>query len=161
MNSEENFLDWVKDAHAMEKQAESMLEKMASRLESYSSFKERIEEHIKETHEHQILVQNIIDHYCSSRSLFKDVAGKLCAFGQSIGGMMARDEIIKNAISNNVFEHFEIASYTSLITAALHINDTKSVQIFKRIREQEIAMADWTITNLPNITEQYLIRSDI
>ncbi|MDU7226419.1 MAG: DUF892 family protein, partial [Cronobacter sakazakii] len=32
---EENYHDWLRDAHAMEKQAEQMLESMASRIEHY------------------------------------------------------------------------------------------------------------------------------
>ncbi|CZW08305.1 protein YciE [Enterobacter cloacae] len=33
MNHVEHYHDWLRDAHAMEKQAESMLESMASRIE--------------------------------------------------------------------------------------------------------------------------------
>ncbi|MCW6031782.1 ferritin-like domain-containing protein [Pantoea sp. JK] len=158
-NSEAHFLDWVRDAHAMEKQAEKMLEKMASRLEHYPDLKLRIEQHIVETREHQTLVQSVIDRYSTSQSVLKDIAGKISAFGQSIGGVMVEDEVVKGAISGNVFEHLEIASYTSLIAAAQHLNDHESADIFSRIREQEIAMADWTLTHLPDVTEQYLIRS--
>ena len=158
-NSEEHFLDWVKDAHAMEKQAESMLEKMASRLEHYPDLKLRIEQHIVETREHQTLVQSVIDRYSTSQSVLKDLAGKISAFGQSIGGVMVEDEVVKGAISGHVFEHLEIASYTSLIAAAQHLNDHESADIFSRIREQEIAMADLTLTHLPDVTEQYLVRS--
>lgn len=160
MSSEEHFLDWVRDAHAMEKQAESMLEKMAARLEHYPDLKLRIEQHIEETREQQALVQSVIDRYDTSRSVIKDTAGKLSAFGQAMGGMMTEDEVVKGAISGNVFENFEIASYTSLIAAAEQINDSESVAIFTRIREQEIAMADWTLKHLPDVTQQFLIRSE-
>ena len=61
MTYEEHFIDWVRDAHAMEKQAESMLEKMAARLEHYPDLKARIEQHIDETREQQQLVQSVID----------------------------------------------------------------------------------------------------
>lgn len=158
-NSETHFLDWVRDAHAMEKQAESMMEKMASRLEHYPDLKLRVEQHIDETRQHQVLVQSVIDRYSTSQSVLKNIAGKISAFGQAMGGMMVEDEVVKGAISGNVFEHLEIASYTSLIAAAQHLNDHESVDIFNRIREQEIAMAEWTLNNLPVVTEQYLVRS--
>ena len=35
MNRIEHYHDWLRDAHAMEKQAESMLESMASRIDNY------------------------------------------------------------------------------------------------------------------------------
>ena len=38
----ENLLDWLRDAHAMEQQAESMLKGQAERLEHYPELKGRI-----------------------------------------------------------------------------------------------------------------------
>jgi len=35
MTAIEHYHDWLRDAHAMEKQAESMLSKMSGRLEHY------------------------------------------------------------------------------------------------------------------------------
>ena len=35
MNRIEHYHDWLRDAHAMEKQAESMLESVASRIDNY------------------------------------------------------------------------------------------------------------------------------
>ena len=45
----ENLLDWLRDAHAMEQQAEQMLKAQAGRIEHYPKLKARIEEHIQET----------------------------------------------------------------------------------------------------------------
>ncbi|EFD6852775.1 ferritin-like domain-containing protein, partial [Escherichia coli] len=49
MNRIEHYHDWLRDAHAMEKQAEKMLESMASRIENYPELRSRIEQHISET----------------------------------------------------------------------------------------------------------------
>ncbi|PPS64762.1 hypothetical protein CRX72_04145 [Pantoea sp. BRM17] len=73
IREQEQLIDWVRDAHAMEKQAESMLEKMAARLEHYPDLKARIEQHIDETREQQQLVQSVIDRYDTSRSVIKDM----------------------------------------------------------------------------------------
>lgn len=159
MTHEENYLAWVKDAHAMEKQAESMLEKMSGRLEHYPDLKARIDQHIEETRQQQALVQSVIDRYDTSSSTLKDALGKLTAMGQAMGGMMADDEVVKGAISGYVFEHLEIGSYTSLIAAAKVVGDTEGVRIFTQIREQEIAMAEWCLQHLPDVTEQFMIRS--
>ncbi|WLS77913.1 DUF892 family protein [Erwinia pyri] len=159
MTHEENYLTWVKDAHAMEKQAESMLEKMASRLEHYPDLRSRIEQHIEETRQQQTLVQSVIDRYDTSSSTLKDTMGKVAAFGQAMGGMMADDEVVKGAISGYVFENLEIASYTSLIAAAELVGDHEGARIFEQIREQEVAMADWSLKHLPDVTEQFMVRS--
>lgn len=159
MTHEENYLAWVKDAHAMEKQAESMLEKMSGRLEHYPELKARIDQHIEETREQQALVESVIERYDTSSSTFKDAIGKLSAMGQAMGGMMADDEAVKGAISGYVFENLEIGSYTSLIAAAKLVGDSEGVRIFTQIREQEIAMAEWCLQHLPDVTEQFMIRS--
>lgn len=159
MNYEDHYLSWVKDVHAMEKQAESMLEKMAARLEHYPDLRARIEQHIEETREQQALVQSVIDRYDTSSSMVKDAMGKLSAMGQAMGGMMADDEVVKGAISGYVFENFEIASYTSLIAAAELVGDIEGARIFEQIREQEVAMADWALQHLPDVTEQFMVRS--
>ena len=40
--AEENLNDWLRDAHAMEQQAEKMLEATSSRLENYPELRERM-----------------------------------------------------------------------------------------------------------------------
>lgn len=49
MNRIEHYHDWLRDAHAMEKQAESMLESMVSRIDNYPELRARIEQHLSET----------------------------------------------------------------------------------------------------------------
>ena len=154
----EHYLSWVRDAHAMEKQAETMLNNLAARLEHYPVLKTDIEMHAEVTRQQQTLVQSVIDRHGESRSLLKDAAGKLVAFGQAMAGVMVDDEVVKGVISVYVFEQFEIANYTSLISAADQVNDTEGVRIFTRIREQEITMAERVMKHIPDITQQFLIR---
>ena len=44
---QENLLDWLRDAHAMEQQAEQMLKAQSKRLEHYPQLKARIDQHIE------------------------------------------------------------------------------------------------------------------
>ena len=159
MTNEENYLAWLKDAHAMETQAESMLEKMAGRLEHYPQLKARIEQHIDETRDQQALVQSVIDRFDTSNSAFKDAVGKMAALAQAMGGMLADDEVMKGALSSYAFENFEIASYTALISAAELVGDDEGIRTFEQIREQEINMADWILSHLPDLTDEFLLRS--
>ena len=50
MNHVEHYHDWLRDAHAMEKQAESMLESMAGRIDNYPDLRARIEQHLSLIH---------------------------------------------------------------------------------------------------------------
>lgn len=72
MNHVEHYHDWLRDAHAMEKQAESMLESMASRIENYPDLRARIEQHINETKLQITLLEEILDRNDISRSVLKD-----------------------------------------------------------------------------------------
>ncbi|EDV5278554.1 ferritin-like domain-containing protein, partial [Salmonella enterica subsp. enterica] len=141
MNYTEHYHDWLRDAHAMEKQAESMLESMASRIENYPDIKARIEQHISET-KHQItMLEEVLDRNGISRSVLKDSMSKMAAMGQSIGGMFPSDEIVKGSISGYVFEQFEIACYTSLLAAAKKAGDTASIPTIEAILKEEMQMA--------------------
>ncbi|EBA5720350.1 ferritin-like domain-containing protein [Salmonella enterica] len=149
MNYTEHYHDWLRDAHAMEKQAESMLESMASRIENYPDIKARIEQHISET-KHQItMLEEVLDRNGISRSVLKDSMSKMAAMGQSIGGMFPSDEIVKGSISGYVFEQFEIACYTSLLAAAKKAGDTASIPTIEAILKEEMQMADWLIKHIP------------
>lgn len=159
MNHVEHYHDWLRDAHAMEKQAESMLESMVSRIETYPDLRARIEQHVSETKNQIVVLEEILDRNDISRSVLKDSMSKMAALGQSIGGMFPSDEIVKGSISGYVFEQFEIACYTTLVAAAKKAGDTASVPALESILAEEQAMADWLIRHIPTTTEQFLLRS--
>jgi len=160
MNHVEHYHDWLRDAHAMEKQAESMLESMASRIDNYPDVRARIEQHITETKQQITVLEEILDRNDISRSMLKDSMSKMMAFGQSVGGMVTSDEIVKGSISGYVFGQFEIACYTSLLAAAKKAGDMASVPAIESILAEEQRMADWLIQHIPDTTEQFLLRSD-
>jgi len=155
----ENILDWLRDAHAMEQQAETMLKAQAERLEHYPQLRARIEQHIEETYGQQQLLASCLDRLGGSPSTIKDLSAKLMAFGQGMAGMTVSDEVVKGAMSGYVFEHMEIASYTVLIAAAKAAGDVETQRACEQILPQEVAMAEWLREHLPQITEAFLTRS--
>ncbi|MGY4527101.1 ferritin-like domain-containing protein [Pseudomonas sp. UBA4617] len=156
---QDNLLDWLRDAHAMEQQAESMLKGQAERLEHYPQLKARIVQHIEETQGQQRLLLECIERLGGSTSTLKDLAGKLMAFGQAVGGMVMSDEVVKGAMSGYVFENMEIASYTVLIEAAEAAGDNATAEACRSILKEEEAMAQWLKEHLPEITRAFLARS--
>ncbi|MDB6141316.1 MAG: hypothetical protein JWP80_360 [Pseudomonas sp.] len=156
---QENLLDWLRDAHAMEQQAEKMLRAQSKRLEHYPELKARIDQHIEETLSQQQLVDGCLKRLGGSSSTLKDITGKLMAFGQAVGGSLMSDEVIKGAMAGYVFENVEIASYTVLIAAAEAACDMETKAACETILPQEIAMAEWLLQHLPELTEAFIIRS--
>jgi ferritin-like metal-binding protein YciE len=156
----EHLLDWLRDAHAMEQQAEQMLKAQAGRLEHYPDLKARVEQHLTETLAQQKLVDSCIQRLGGSNSTVKDIAGKLMAVGQGLAGMTATDEVVKGAISGYVFETLEIASYTALIAAAQAAGDAETKRVCEQLLEQEVQMSEWLLQHLPEVTATYLSRAD-
>lgn len=154
----ENLMDWLRDAHAMEEQAEKMLKAQAARIEHYPQLKARIEEHIGETVGQRERLEQCIARLGGSPSMVKDTLGKMAAMGQAVGGMTASDEVVKGAMAGYVFECFEIASYTALIAAAQTAGEPEVAQVCGEILVQEEAMAEWLLENLPQLTEEFLVR---
>jgi ferritin-like metal-binding protein YciE len=158
-NPNEHLVDWLRDAHAMEQQAETMLQSMAERLEHYPVLRTRIVEHISETQWQRSQLEGCLSRLGASPSVIKDMGGKLMAFGQGVSGMMVSDEVVKGSMAGYVFENMEIASYTVLIAAARHAGDTETAAVCEQIIAQERAMAAWLLEHLPSTTDAFLSRS--
>ncbi|HKS12580.1 MAG TPA: DUF892 family protein [Pseudomonas sp.] len=156
----DNLLDWLRDAHAMEQQAERMLKAQSERLEHYPKLKARIDKHIVETEGQQRRLQECIERLGGSPSTLKDIAGKLMAFGQAVGGMTMSDEVVKGAMSGYVFENVEIAAYTVLVEAANYAGDELTAKACSATLKEEIAMAEWLKDHLPEITRAFLARAE-
>src|SRR5690606_3621939 len=121
--AEKHFMDWLRDAHAMEEQAESMLEGMASRLEHYPDLKRRGEQHSHETRAQARLAKQCIGRRGGDTSVPNGAAGQTMGAAQACSGMLAGDEGVKGAMFGYTFEHMEIAAYRTLIEASKVVGD--------------------------------------
>jgi ferritin-like metal-binding protein YciE len=157
-SAEERLMEWLRDAHATEEQAETMLSGMARRLENYPELKARIDQHITETQRQAELVKGCIERRGGSTSSVKDLGAKALGFGQAISGMFVGDEVMKGSIASYAFEAMEIASYRILIVAAEQVGDLETARVCEQILREEEAMAKWLEQNLPAITHKYLAR---
>jgi ferritin-like metal-binding protein YciE len=154
----DHLMDWLRDAHAAEQQAEAMLSGMSSRIEHYPALKARLEQHLKETQRQAELVRGCIERRGGSTSTIKDVGGKMLALGQAFSGAFFEDEVLKGVIASYAFEAMEVASYTILIDAATKVGDTITARVCEDILAEEKAMLAWLEQNIPSITQQYLSR---
>ena len=157
----EHLKDWLRDAYAMEQQAEKMLKGQASRLEHYPELRARIEQHIQETVGQQNILEDCLKRLGTSPSTLKDAMGKMMAMGQAMGGMMASDEVVKGSIAGYVFEQTEIANYKALIVAAESVGEAHIAQSLQKILEQEEEMAAWLDAQLPSVVQAFLSRDAV
>lgn len=153
------LVQWVRDAHAMEEQAKTMLTAQAKRLEHYPELRARIEHHIQETEQQAQRLEHYLADTGESNSTLKDMSGKMMAFGQAFTGMFAGDEVMKGALAGYTFEHLEIASYTMLVNAAEELGDMELRQICAKNLSEEKAMASWLEEHSGILTSQFLARA--
>ena len=86
-NTEERLLQWLRDAHAMEKQAEQMLSGLAGRIKSYPQLKQKIESHERLTRDQAQRIKGCIERLGGDTSVLKDAAAKFLAMGQGFSGL--------------------------------------------------------------------------
>lgn len=149
------FVTGLKNAHAMENQALSIMKPQVKRIENYPDIAAKLEEHITETEGQIARLEEILTSLAEDHSSLKDLAlsftGSMAAMAHSVAG----DEILKNSFANFAFENFEIAAYKSLITIAELGGHEGLVSGLKQSLDQEIAMAAWLEENLRPTTVKF------
>lgn len=142
------LVQWLRDAHAMEEQAETMLKGQRSRLENYPELGERIRLHIQETKEQAARLTSVLERLDEGSSTMKDAGGKLMAMAQSLSGVFAGDEVMKGSLASYTFEHMEIASYPILAAAAEQLGESEVARVCEKNLREEVAMAERLKNNL-------------
>lgn len=153
------FLSGLKNAHAMENQALSIMKPQLKRIEHYPDVAAQLERHIAETDTQINRIDQILSSLDESASGLKDAALSFTGSMAALGHSAASDEILKNSFANFAFENFEIAAYTSLITAAEDSGATDAVSLLRQSLDEERRMAQWIHDNLPSVTRAYIALS--
>src|SRR3954468_8689687 len=156
---DDRLMEWLRDAHAAEEQALTMLGGMASRLQNYPELKARVQQHVDESKRHAELVRACIERRGGSTSTIKDTGAKALALGQAMSGMFVDDEVMKGVIASHAFEAMEMASYNILISTAREARDEQTAGVCEQILQDEQAMALWLEEHLQALTTRYLARA--
>src|SRR4051812_20465883 len=152
------FVVGLRNAHAMEIQARELMERQSERLTDYPEVKQKVTEHLRETTEQLKRLESCLEACGESTSSLKDTALSVAANVTAIAHSMAGDEILKNTFANNAFEHFEIASYKSLLALAGPAGAESSKPALETSLREEEQMAAWIDANVQKVTMEYLAR---
>jgi ferritin-like metal-binding protein YciE len=146
----------LRNAYALEGQALSTMENVHSRLENYPQFKAGVAQHIEETRRQQQMVEQLLNRFGESPSTLKEAAMKLMGNMQAMVHATTSDEVLKNLFALYAFEHFEVASYESLIAMAEACGESEVVQTCREILRQEEATAQKLHQLIGPVTQTYL-----
>lgn len=149
------FIVGLRNAHAMENQALSIMKPQVERIESYPEVANRLQQHIQETEGQITRLEFILEGLDEEHSTLKDTALSMVGSLAAMGHSMAGDEILKNSLANFAFENYEIAAYNSLLVLAGAGGFQDAERTLKQNLDEEEAMARWLQQNLRSVTLQY------
>jgi ferritin-like metal-binding protein YciE len=150
------FLTGLRNAHAVEKQAEQLIERQLGGLEDYPEVAARMREHLAETRRQTQRLDTILQSLNDDSSTFKDAAMGLMGNLAAMAHMPSDDAILKNTFANLAFENYEIAAYRSLITMAESCGFREACDLLEQSLAEEEAMARWIDEHTPAVTEKYM-----
>jgi ferritin-like metal-binding protein YciE len=149
------FITGLRNAHAMENQALSIMKPQAERIENYPAVAAKLREHIEETNGQIARLERILEGLNEDASTFKDTTLSMVGSVTALGHSMAGDEILKNSFANFAFENYEIAAYSSLLALAEAGGFSQAQGLLNDNLREEQAMADWLQENLRSVTLQF------
>lgn len=156
MKTKDELIDWLRDAYAMEKAMELALKKQIDNDNLPMAAREQASIHFTETQGHAEAVHACLHKLGADTSSLKTVVAKGVELVKSAGTMFAHDEHIKDILAAYASEHFEIACYTALQTAAKEAGIPEISDTCELILKEEKAMAKFLDQNLPAIVSSYL-----
>ena len=155
------FITGLQNAHAVENQALSLMDRQLDRLVRYPEIAERLLAHRLETEDQIRRLDDILGSLGQRASGFKDMALGFMGNLAAMGNVMASDEVLKNQFVNAAFENFEVASYTSLLALAEAAELPTAADLLRQTLQEEVAMAAWVQESLGPLTLKYVgLRAD-
>jgi ferritin-like metal-binding protein YciE len=153
---EDVFVDWLKDAYAMEHGQIQTLKNHCNDAKQHPELESHLRAHLGQTERHADLIKQCIERHGEKPSVTKNVMGTVTGAVSGIASGASKDELVKNALQDYAAEHFEIGCYKSLITGARAVGDMETAQVCEQILHEEEEMADWLESNIPTITSRHL-----
>lgn len=151
----DTYVTGLVNARALETQAIELISRQLDRLQSYPEVEAVLRKHLAESEEQRSRLDGLLEAQGTSHSSIKDFITGVMGNMAAMGHVPMQDEIIKNSLANYAFEHFEIASYKSLLTLADLAGDTRAPAVLNLSLSEEQRMAQWCEDNLDAITRKY------
>jgi ferritin-like metal-binding protein YciE len=154
--SKENVCDWLRDAHAMEEQAEILFAGQADRFKKNEQLSAKLTEEVTYIKANQLLLSERLKQLGSSVSFMKDTVGKIVAFEQNMTGIMMSDEPVKGILALHTFTQMAIGSYKILVAATDAAGEADVKKTCEIILASVQKRAAWIEKELDAVTRTFL-----
>lgn len=150
------LLDWLRDAHAMERASIDNLERQVDHLDDFPDLKSKFREQIELTRRQTDRIDSQLEAMGSDPSTLKDAVTRLAGKAQALVAGAAPDEVVKQATSTLAYENWEIANFRALAAAADREGEIMLTDMFEEMAREKEDMAEWLSDRIPDITRRYL-----
>lgn len=161
--TEQKIVQYLNEAHAMEKALVTMLQSQIAMTPS-GSYRDGLDSHLRETRDHAKRVQRRLDELGQSGNpiqagvgLIQSVVGQVFALGKTpfdlLRGSGGEEKVLKNAKDACAGEALEIATYTAIERLASSVGDMATQALADSIRADEQKMLDRILREIPKLTE--------
>lgn len=152
----ETLVAGLRNAHALEKQAITVLEGQLKLLTDYPDLHARVTDHIVETRDQARRLEAGLEACGASTSMIKDALLSVMGLGQSSVAGFGEDAVLKAVLADIMQEHLEIATYRTLIALADMAGKPELRLRLEETLGEEEAMAAWFDENLDAITRRFI-----
>lgn len=156
METQEQLVSWLRDAHAMELNVAATLQRHVAAAADHPEWRDRLERHLRDTRDHARRVSACLDQLKAGTSAVKDATGNFMGAIQGVATNFLADDIVKNALIAYAMEHFEIASYSALVAAAEQAGFVEIAHTCSDLLREEVQMALWLEDEIPKLTRRYV-----
>jgi ferritin-like metal-binding protein YciE len=169
------LVQWLGEAYAKEAELEADLVAHIALTEK-TSYKKRLQQHLKETRDHKRSVARRIKQLSGQTAAALDLPGVPAAIGEAAGKTVAAvkgqmgaaramvtpqaETHVRNAQEELREEHVEIALYTRIEAFADEVGDRDTARLAKSIRGDEERMAKYLTGELPRLVKA-LVRAEV
>jgi ferritin-like metal-binding protein YciE len=133
---EQQLVEALADAHAMEKQSLTTLQ-AAVKVAGDPQLEALYKGHVVETQRHIDLIEERLEAHDGGRSMLKDLAGRVSALALGTGVIAQKNTPAKLVAVAYGYENFEVASYELLRRVAEQAGDSETVGAVDRILVNE------------------------
>lgn len=155
-NTRDIMIDWLRDAHAMERASIDNLERQIRHLDHYPDVRAKFQEQLELTRRQEERLDQQLQALGADSSAIKDAVTRFAGQAQALLAGATPDEVVKQATTTLAYEEWEIANFRALATAADREGEDSIATMLEEMADEKVDMADWLSEAIPDITRRYL-----
>jgi ferritin-like metal-binding protein YciE len=145
----DKLIHYLEDAYGMENQLVEALQKQVEQTKDYPTVQTKVRQHLTATEQHRQRIEGRLNAYNKKPSAIKGMLSGLMGNTQGVMGGTRSDALAMTSRDDYVAEHFEIGTYTLLITLARIVGDEDTVRVCELNLRDDVEMQQWLAQHLP------------